>query len=358
MKKYLSLTLLLGLIVFVINCQEISTRYVDASQFDITGKGFENTEMLYSRLPADRKDVIREDLWSLGLNSAGVAVRFSTNSSKISVKWSLLNNFSMPHMPGTGIRGMDLYTLESGKWHYVGTAQPRGKESEAVFRRNMDGKMRDYMIHLPLYDGVESIEIGIDNNSEIGMPINTSLSSADAKSPYVFYGTSVTQGGCASRPGMAYPAIISRLSDRRSVNLGFSGNARMDIIMADLLSETDAHAYIIDCLPNCTPAIVRDSAISFLTRLLDNKPEIPVYMVSEIEFPYFVTDLKSQQDHLLKNKEWENVYKTLIKKNYKNLYYIDSYSFIGDDGESTVDGTHLTDLGFFRFAEQLIKVLK
>lgn len=341
----------------VANCFNGSVKYFDAMSFDVTGKAFDSTQLHYSRLPLDSKEEIREELWSLGLNSAGVSVRFSTNSTRISARWTLLNNFSMSHMPGTGIRGMDLYYLDGDKWIYAGTAQPRGKESESTFIKNMEGVTRDYLIHLPLYDGVEKLEIGIDSGASIGEPLNSSLSSTDGKDPLVFYGTSITQGGCASRPGMAYPAIISRNMDRRSVNMGFSGNARMDRSMAEVLSRIDAHAYVIDCLPNCTAAIVRDSALNFMLHIIEKRPETTIYMISEVEFPYFRIDAKSKAEHDEKNREWFKAYNTLIDKGYKNIHYIDASDFIGNDGEATVDGNHFTDLGFYRFALKLTEGL-
>ena len=158
--------------------------------------------MRYSRLPADCKDEIRKAVWDLGLNSAGLAIRFSSDSKCLGAEWTLLNNFHMAHMPGTGIRGIDLYTLnDEGTWCFIGTAQPNGKDSRNVFVRNMDGSQREYMAYLPLYDGVESLSIGIDSTATISAP---RVQTHQSRKPIVFYGTSITQGGCASRPGKNY----------------------------------------------------------------------------------------------------------------------------------------------------------
>lgn len=124
--------------------------YTDARELMLINQGFDNTELYYSRLPLDMKDAIRKAVWDLGLNSAGLAIRFSTNAKAIGARWTLLNNFNMAHMAGTGIRGIDLYFLdENDTWRFIGTAQPNGKESSNVFVRNMSGQMRDYMAYLP-----------------------------------------------------------------------------------------------------------------------------------------------------------------------------------------------------------------
>ena len=137
MKKLVILLLLIPTAVFG---QDItSLKFVDAENLMLINKGFSNTEMYYSRLPETLKGNVRKAVWDLGLNSAGLAVRFSTNSKCIGVKWTLLNNFHMSHMAGTGIRGLDLYTLDCGQWKFIGVAKPTKKESQNIFIRNMDG---------------------------------------------------------------------------------------------------------------------------------------------------------------------------------------------------------------------------
>jgi len=340
----------------ILSAQKVSDlKFYNAEQFEVIGKGFEESQGPYTRLPLSIKGEVRGAVWDLGLNSAGLAIRFSTDSKCIGAKWTLLNNFSMAHMPATGIRGMDLYRLEEDEWRFVGTAQPNGKESSNIFIRRMSGEMAEYVIYLPLYDGVIDIEIGVDSTAMIGLPKNSSLTRTlqpDMK-PILFYGTSITQGGCASRPGMAYPAIIGRMTGAETINLGFSGNARMDFVMAESITKIDASSYVLDCLPNCTAQIVRDSAQIFIEHILKVHPRRPVYMVEEVEFPYFEFDAQSAADHEDKNREWLSVYNELRNKGYENLYYIKSEGLLGNDGEATVDATHFTDLGFMRFAREL-----
>ncbi|MEG0518498.1 MAG: SGNH/GDSL hydrolase family protein [Bacteroidales bacterium] len=329
----------------------------------ILGQGFEMApDKFFSRLPSDIEGTVRKDVWDLGRCSAGIAVRFRSNSKCIGAKWTLLNNFNMAHMAGTGIRGLDLYAFVNGEWLFAGTAQPNGRESANIFRRNMDGEYRDYIMYLPLYDGVEKLEIGIDSGAVLCSAAVRSLF-GEGK-PIVFYGTSVTQGGCASRPGMAYPAIVERRLNKETMNLGFSGNGRMDKVLADKIATIDASAYVIDCLANCTAEIVRDSTEYFIKTIAGAHLQTPVYMVSNYCYPYQYLDAQFRKDLEQENALWYSLYKKLREEGYKNLKYIDLYSkgnmgksAAGPDHEGTVDGVHLTDLGFLRLAEVFCKFL-
>lgn len=338
-------------------------KYTDARELDLIGKGFSNTGELYTRLPETMKGRIRDAVWDLGQNSAGLAVRFRSNSSCIGARWTLLNNFNMAHMPGTGIRGLDLYVLDgNGNWQFVGTAQPNGKESSNVFIRRMDGSEKEFLMFLPLYDGIVKLEVGIDSTAAIGMPRKSVLTGNTNRKPLVIYGTSITQGGCASRPGMAYPAIVSRRLQTEVVNLGFSGNGRMDRIMADEIAKIDACGYVIDCLPNCTHEIVKDSTEYFIRTIARAHPGVPVFMVSNPPFPYVWVDRRDETDLTEENAIWYDLYRKLKKEGCANLQYINVYDgkygrILGGDKEETVDGVHLTDVGMLRMADILCREL-
>ena len=237
MKRILPLLLALTLLPAAAFAQKASElKWTDAKDLMLINQGYDNTELTYSRLPVDMKPVTRKAVWELGLNSAGLAIRFSTDSRSIGIRWTLLNYFIMHHMAGTGIRGIDLYQLdENDHWQFVGTAIPNGKDTTKtqIVVSGMDGKDHDYMAYLPLYDGVTKVEIGVTKDAKVGQPHRDVLVKGQGK-PIVFYGTSITQGGCASRPGMVYTSIISRALQKECVNLGFSGNARMDKALAEM----------------------------------------------------------------------------------------------------------------------------
>jgi len=332
-------------------------KYTDARELMLLGKGFDVTESYYSRLPLSGKDGFRKELWSLAKNSAGLAVRFSSNSTSIAVRWTVMTNMSMNHMAATGIKGVDLYALENGKWYFVGTARPTDKENNAVVIKNMTAKQREYIAYLPLYDGTESLSFGVDSLANIGMPQERVLLKSDDGGAILFYGTSITQGGCASRPGMAYTAILGRMLQRETINLGFSGNGRMDKSMAEAICKVSAQTIVLDCLPNTNAQIVRDSAYNFIRMILDAKPGVTIYMVENPIFPTLKFDQKTAAELNEENIEWRTVYQKLKKEKFRNVCFIPGAKLAGCDGEGTVDGVHMTDLGFLRYAEEFAKRL-
>ena len=359
--------------VFAQKASELKYYDVRELGLPVLGKGFQDcvrendtiSDGFYTRLPADLQGVVRKAVWDLGQNSAGLAIRFRTNSKCIGAEWRPLNNFGMSHMTPTGVRGLDLYALVDGEWLFVGAGQPNGKKSRNVFIRKMNGEMREYIMYLPLYDGVINLSIGIDSTAVIEKPHVADLVPSEKNLPIVFYGTSVTQGGCATRPGMAYPSIIERKLHRETVNLGFSGNGRMDKCLGDKIAKIPASMYVIDCLANCTSQIVKDSTEHFIRAIVEANPDVPVLMVSNYCYPYQYLDAQFQIDTPEENAIWKEFAQKFRKEGYKNVRYIDAYakgnmkkSPIGPDHEGTVDGVHMTDLGFLRFADFLIKYIK
>ena len=334
-------------------------RFIQADSLMIVGKAFEQSIVKYGRLPKVLEGEFRKELISLGSNSSGLAVRFSTNSTAISARWRVTNNTSFNHMASTGIKGLDLYVLEGSKWMYVGTARPSGVESFSVFIKNMTKQNREYIAYLPLYDGVESLEIGVDPEAEIALPRNARLvkSVNSNKKSIIFYGTSITQGGCASRPGMAYPAILGRMMDRETINLGFSGNARLDFAIAKAINMVDAEAVVIDCLPNTTTQMVKDSAYRFITHLAQAKPRTPIFMIENPNFPYLLLNETASAEQREENSAWRNLYAQLVSEGFDNIIYVRGDNLLGNDAEATVDGVHLTDLGFLRFSEALFGII-
>jgi len=349
-------------------------KYYDVRELGlpVLGKGFQDcvrendtiSDGYFTRLPADLQGVVRKAVWDLGQNSAGLAVRFRTNSKCIGAAWKPLNNFGMSHMTPTGVRGLDLYSLTDGQWLFVGAGQPNGKNSRNVFIRKMNGDMREYIMYLPLYDGVIDLAIGIDSTAVIEKPQVVDLVPSARNLPIVFYGTSVTQGGCATRPGMAYPSIIGRELHRETINLGFSGNGRMDKCLGEKIAGIPASMFVIDCLANCTSQIVKDSTEHFIRAIVEANPDVPVLMVSNYCYPYQYLDAQFQKDTQEENAIWKEFARKFRKEGY-NVRYIDAYakgnmkkSPIGPDHEGTVDGVHMTDLGFQRFAKFLMKYIK
>src|SRR5262249_29415705 len=137
---------------------------------------------------------------------------------------------------------------------------------------------REYLLYLPLYNGVKSVEVGVPKGAAL---TKASPRPADHAKPLVFYGTSITQGGCASRPGMVHTAILGRRLERPVINLGFSGNGRMEREMAELLAELAPAVYVLDCLPNMDAALVAQRVEPFVRTLRKARPDTPILLVED-----------------------------------------------------------------------------
>ncbi len=320
----------------------------DALPF-LEGYAFEGRPA-FGRLPRDMEETVRPPVWRLGMNSAGLAAHFRTNTKEIRVRWEVLNDFHMVHMAGTGIRGVDLYVRERNKWHHLAAGKPYEKHNTALLARNSAGDMREYMLYCPLYDGLSELALGLDPDARIHAVENE-------KKPIVFYGTSITQGGCASRPGMAYPAIIGRMLDRETVNLGFSGNGRMDPEIIDVIATADAACYVIDCLPNMDLDGIRERAEREIRRLLEARPGTPVLLIPGFMPENIRYDPEKRREILAENAELEAIYRRL-KKAYPDLHYLPFRKLREVPAEGTVDGIHLTDPGQLRMAEVLSKKIR
>ncbi len=327
------------------------TKYYDASQFQLIGKISPETETLYERLPANLKDNCREPVWNLGKHTSGLAIRFKTNSTQISAKWEVLTNNHMDHMTDLGIKGIDLYAWETNHWQYVNSGRPSGKINETKIISNMSPIDREYLLYLPLYDGLVSLSIGVDSLSIIGIP---KLKFPDAKNPIIVYGTSITQGGCASRPGMSYTNILSRALNKEIINLGFSGNGQLDYEIAEVMANRhDASLFVLDFIPNVNAQQIIEKTAHFTNIIRNKNPRIPILFIETIIFPHSHYDKNTHKIITEKNMLLKKEFYNLKSIGMENIYYLSGNNLIGNDGEATVDGIHLTDLGFIRFADEL-----
>ena len=339
-------------------------RYEDATKFQIINKGWDNTTEPYTRLPQQFMDSCREEQQWLYNHSSGIAVRFATNSKRIAAQYNLKNNFHMQHMAMTGIKGTDLYYLneERNVWEHVNTARPQEKNFKAdsvqskLYVENLDGEMHEYMIYLPLYDGINWLQIGVDSTAELTMP---RVENPRKMGKIVIYGTSIQQGGCASRVGMVPSAMIQREYNLECVNLSTSGNARMDFYIAEALASIeDAICYVIDPVPNCTKDRCDTATYDFIKILRTLRPEVPIIMVEGPMYSYTKYDKFTKNYLAQKNDEWRKNYEKLKAEDPNNLYYVTCEGLSGYDNEGTVDGIHFTDLGFRAYADKLIEILK
>lgn len=341
-----------------VRAQESPVVYTDASAFPLYGKAIENTISRYQRFPAEYKGLVRDELWTLAQNSAGLYIRFRSDAPSIHARWTN-RAYHMPHMADTGTGGLDLYTLLDGKWRFVGSGFNWGeikKDHERQLVGNMEPKMREYMLYLPLYDCLDSLEIGIPADYALQRP-EADTPRSDA--PVVMYGTSILQGGCASRPGMAHTAILSRWVDREVINLGFSGNARLDIEVARLIAQVkNPSVIVLDYVPNAEGALIRDKGTAFFRIVRDAHPTVPVIFVEDPVFPFSVVDQEIAQEIREKNTAQSELFLQLKQAGEKDIYYVGAEGMLGDDGEATVDGIHFTDLGMMRYASHLLPTIQ
>lgn len=364
-KFYFLLILLLSNLSFCFNknilpndtviVERYNLKYFGKNFFVIEGTKIHDSlkESPYDRLPLSYKKHVRKPVWDLSKSSAGLSIRFISNSSRISAKWEVLNNNEMNHMPDTGIKGIDLYYKTDKGWQYLATGRPQGLKNEYNLIQNMTNEEREYKIYLPLYDGIKNIEIGIDENSFIRK------GEINFKNTIVFYGTSITQGGCASRPGMIHTNIISRKLDIDVVNFGFSGNGRMEQPIGELISQMTPLFYVIECMPNMIePQNITNNTIPLVDTIRKGNPDAPIIFVDLFDYSFSALNSNAKNKKEGMNAALKAEFEKMQNKSYQNIFYVNSKNSIGSDMEGTVDGVHFTDLGYMRYSSFLIDKFK
>ncbi len=201
--------------------------------FDLVGFEWFKQDSVYRRLPVNPDWEITKSVEGLANHTAGGQLRFSTNSRKILVNVKIGGRSNMYHMPATGQSGFDLYIREYGVQRYLKTTRFAHDSLNYKYElySSEDNKLRQFTINFPLYNGVNSLQIGVEQGSILQAPTAFSF-----PGKIVIYGTSITQGGCVTRPGMAYSNILSRKLDAHFVNLGFSGSGKVSQPWQNLLT--------------------------------------------------------------------------------------------------------------------------
>lgn len=331
--------------------------WTDIRQCQVEGRGWNDTKDYYDRLPAKAETRVRPPVWNLARHSAGMLVRFRTDATAIHARWALTSpNLAMPHMPATGVSGLDLYVkMPNGQWRWLAVAQPKAQTNEVQLISGLPPHEREYLLYLPLYNGTRFVEIGV--------PAGARLQPAGPwgpgqRKPVAFYGTSILQGGCASRPGMCHSAIVGRRFNWPTINLGFSGNGKMEPELAELLAELDPAVYVLDCLPNMVGREVAERVVPFVRRLRAAHPSTPIVLVEDRTYANAFLVPEKQSRHQESRRALKDAWRQLKREGVRHLYYLPGDSLMGRDGEGTVDGSHPTDLGFMRQAEAFAKVLR
>ncbi len=324
----------------------------DLANAPLEGKGFADTASPFHRFPARAQKLVRQPVWDLSTMPAGLSVGFATNSSAIWARWRVPGYYVMTHFAPSGLAGLDLYVKHARQWRWLGVGRPeRAPRCEARLIENIPARRREYRLYLPLYAGIASLEIGLDKGSTFAtLP-------ARAQKPIVFYGTSIVQGGCASRAGMVYSAILGRWLDWPTINLGFSGNGMMEPEIADLLAEIPTRMYVLDSLPNMDGKLIAQRAVPFVRTLRTAQPSAPIVLVENANFADAFLSGPRQEKIKENNRAIRKAYAQLKREGLKNLHLLGGDDLLGPDGEGTVDGVHATDLGFVRLAAAMKPLL-
>lgn len=311
----------------------------------------------YHRLPLRAKDSVRTPLWDLACQPAGLYVRFYSDAPTIEVKFKLTGELSMPHMPATGVSGVDLYMTDcNGRRTWCKPYYSFCDTARYVFAnltyKNYHRRGNEFCLYLPLYNGVKYLEIGVPAASQFNfIPLS-------GERPIVVYGTSIAQGACASRPGMAWTNIVQRTLDAPVVNLGFSGNGRLEEEFFRLLSEIDARMFVIDCMPNMTNDRVKwiqERVIKGVERLRRSS-SAPILLVEHDGYMGAASSDAERRSYEDTNKELRAAYESL-RQHVSGLYYM-TFSEIGMGMDSQVDGVHATDLGMQQYADAYVRKIR
>ncbi len=336
---------------------EENVRWYDVRLLSVEGQGWQDVASPFDRFPARAESTLRPPVWGLSRHSAGIAVRFVTDAETLHARWTLTSDrLEMSHMPATGVSGLDLYVrVPDGHWRWLANGRPSGKTTTAQLYGGIPAGEREFLLYLPLYNGVTSVELGLPEGSHLKQ--SPPRLAGHAK-PIVFYGTSITQGACASRPGMVHTAIIGRKLDQPVINLGFSGNGRLEAEVGALMAEIDAAVYVIDCLPNVDAATVTERTEPLVRQLKKAHPETPILLVEDRNYTDSFLVASKRQRNESNQKALRAVYDRLKSDGVEGLYYLEAEKLLGDDGEGTVDTSHPTDLGFMRQADAFLEVLR
>ena len=309
----------------------------------------------YCRMDRNVASAVSEGVASLNICTAGGRIRFKTNSKYVAIYRNLVffkeGGGKLPHMPAVGSSGYDIYLVENGQQIFYRSFIPEYNFNE-TFEQVIDfedDSEKDIIIHMPLYNGCSSMYIGLQENAYI-----KESSGYKKASPMLFYGSSITQGGCASRPGNAYTNMLSRIFNIDHINLGFAGNAKGEDEIAEYVSNIDCSIFVYDYDHNAPNAEhLKNTHEKMFLKFREKHPDTPVIFMS---MP--LTHGRKYKENE-RTKVIKETYNNAINRGDKNVYFIDGRDLFMHCGGSdcTVDRTHPSDLGFFSMAKCVADVI-
>ena len=327
-----------------INKEDIKFYDARVSPFRVYGVFYDDGK--FRRMPEKIAKTVSSGVHSLHANTAGGRVRFKTNSPYVAINAKMTCITRMDHFPLCGSAGFDLYA----DGVYANTFRPPYDMTEGYESLIELGsaQMREITINLPLYSDVCELYIGLADDAKIDAPTPYRV-----EKPVVYYGSSVTQGGCASRPGTAYQSFICRELDVDFINLGFSGNARAEEEMYNYIKTLDMSAFVMDYDYN-SPSIehLTSTHEKMFLAIREAQPNLPIVLLTA---PRAILN----EEYEIRREIIRTTYKSALSRGDKNVYFIEGTTLMAICGvEGTVDNLHPTDFGFFSMAQPIIKLLK
>ena len=307
----------------------------------------------YQRLPDAVKPTVRDAVWNLACNSAGQSLKFRTNATQIVVKYVVKEGFSMEHMPSTGKSGLDLYATDQNgviKW----CAAKRSFGDTITYNyTSLHNKYFEYELELPPYNTVTSLQIGVESTASF------KFSNPSDELPIIAYGTSITQGACASRPGMIWTSIVRRELEMPLINLGFSGNGLLEKGVLDVIKTTPAKVIILDCLPNLfayEKGKITDLTVNAVKEIRTAQPNVPIILTDHLGYPHYemTTHPHSAQ---ISNEANLEAYQKLLAMGYLNLHHL-TYTKLAMPADGTVEGIHPSDYGMRAYADAYTELIR
>jgi len=312
----------------------------------------------YNRMPDRAKKTIRKAVWDLSKHTAGMSIAFRSDAPQIKIRYQVSGSFSMPHMPSTGVSGVDMYATDiDGERHWCSARYAFRDTVTYTYNKLSYGQSAaqgfEYELYLPLYNNVKWLEVGVPEGHKL------QFIPASQEKPIVLYGTSIAQGACASRPGMAFGNIIGRKLEHPVVNLGFSGNGQMEPEVFDLLAEIDAQLFILDNMPNMggdrLPKIY-ERTINGVHKIRE-KTNAPILFVEHYTNSHIGTSIEEESGYKKNNLELRKAYRTLKEEGVQNLHFL-SEEELGLTQDCSVEGWHPNDLGMQVYADAYVPKIK
>ena len=331
---------------------ERDLQWYDVREWGVEGKGWTDTRAYYERLPR-RAEKVLPNLWPMSRHCTGFSCEFETDASCIHARWNLqLRELDEPNMSRAAFSGLDLYAHEKGAWKWAGVAlNHKSRHATDMLADALTPNNHRFRLYFPLRNPVTRLELGLPRGAKL-VPVLPRTTK-----PIVYYGSSIVHGAYASRAGMVHPSVLGRRLDRPIINLGFSGQAKMEEAMAHLIAELDAAVFVLDPLPNMDEKLVKERAENFIRILCRARPDTPVVLVEDFPLTHSWIRASHLQAQKTKWKAFAQVYKKLRHSGHVSLNYVEGLHSIGDDSMGTVDGIHPNDIGYERLAKNLQPIL-